>query len=164
MTILDLIRALAEDAPIGIVVTDTMIDAPGPTIHYANPAFARLVGRSLETVIGQSPRFMQGKETREEILDTFKRALASGNRFHGYLTNYRGDGTKYRVEIDCRPLYSVSGEIEGFISFEREVIRRVGRPASGVAGRYEPISASGDALTSALRTLSVFEEMIVERR
>ncbi|QEE41336.1 PAS domain-containing protein [Methylobacterium sp. WL2] len=96
MMVLDLIRALAEDAPVGIVVTDVAIDPPGPIIRYANPAFSRLVGRDLGKIVGQSPRFMQGKETRRETLDTFRRALAAGERFHGYITNYRGDGTKYR--------------------------------------------------------------------
>ncbi|XYD09842.1 PAS domain-containing protein [Methylobacterium sp. NMS12] len=162
MMALDLIGALAEDAPIGIVITDAVIEAPGPIIRYANPAFTHLVGRDRREVIGQSPRFMQGRETREETLGTFKRALAAGERFHGFLTNYRGDGTKYRVEIDCRPLHDASGRIEGFVAFEREVVRRVGRPAPGAAGRYEPISTGGKALSGALRALSVFEEAYVE--
>ena len=164
MMVLDLIRALAEDAPIGIVVTDVAIDAPGPIIRYANPAFAHLVGRDLSQIIGQSPRFMQGRETREETLVTFKHALAAGQRFHGFLTNYRGDGTKYRAEIDCRPLRATDGRIESFVAFEREVIRRVGRPAAGSAGRYIPVSASGGLLTGALQALAVFEEVYVEPR
>lgn len=158
MMVLDLIRAFAEDAPVGIVVTDVAIDPPGPIIRYANPAFSCLVGRDLDEIVGQSPRFMQGKETRRETLDTFRRALAAGERFHGYITNYRGDGTKYRAEIDCRPFRDASGRIENFVAFEREVIRRLGRPASGAAGRYEPVSAGGDPLTGALQALSVFEK------
>lgn len=68
MTALEFIRALAQDAAIGIVVTDAVIEAPGPTILYANPAFGRLVGRDSYDVLGQSPRFMQGKETRRTAL------------------------------------------------------------------------------------------------
>ena len=92
MTALELIRALAHDATIGIVVTDAVIDVPGPIILYANPAFGCLVGRDLSDIVGRNPRFMQGKETRRTTLDTFHRALAAGERFHGYLTNYRADG------------------------------------------------------------------------
>ncbi|MCJ2099722.1 PAS domain-containing protein [Methylobacterium sp. E-046] len=58
MTALELIRALALDATVGIVVTDTAIDWPGPTIVYANSAFGQLVGRDLSDVVGQTPRFM----------------------------------------------------------------------------------------------------------
>ncbi|MGU3667981.1 PAS domain-containing protein [Methylobacterium sp. A49B] len=157
MTAFELIRALAQDADIGVLVTDAVVDAPGPTILYANPAFGHLVGRDLPDVIGRSPRFMQGRETRRATLDAFHRALASGERFHGYLTNYRADGAKYRAEIDCRPLRAADGRIENFVSFEREVLRRIGRPAVNGAGRYEPAFESKTLLTGLLRALAVFE-------
>ncbi|MCJ2048486.1 PAS domain-containing protein, partial [Methylobacterium sp. J-070] len=127
MTALELLRAVAHNAPVGVVVTDATIDLPGPTILYVNAAFGRLVGRDPGSLIGLSPRFMQGKETRRAQLDSFRRAMTAGVRFHGYLTNYRADGTRYRAEIDCRPLRSADGRIENFVSFEREVVRRVGR-------------------------------------
>jgi len=157
MTAFELIRAIAQDAAIGIVVTDAMIEVPGPTILYANPAFGRLVGRDPYDIVGQSPRFMQGKETRRTALNAFHRALATGERFHGYLTNYRPDGTKYRIEIDCRPLRAADGRIENFVSFEREVVRRIGRPFAGAAGRYEARNASNESVTGALRALGVFQ-------
>ena len=157
MTALELIRAVAHNATVGIVVTDPVIDLPGPTIVYANPAFGRLVGRDVNDIVGRSPRFMQGRETRRETLDAFHRTLSIGERFHGYLTNYRGDGTKYRAEIDCRPLRSADGRIENFVSFEREVARRIGRPTGSAAGRYEPVVISDDPLTSTLRELAIFE-------
>lgn len=157
MTALELIRALAHDATVGIVVTGSVIEPPGPTIVYANSAFGQLVGRDVNTIIGQSQRFMQGKETRRETLDTFHRALATGERFDGYLTNYRGDGSKYRVEVDCRPLRAADGRIENFISFEREVVRRIGRPTGSAAGRYEPVVINDDPFTNALRELAIFE-------
>ncbi|WP_342111583.1 PAS domain-containing protein [Methylobacterium sp. SI9] len=157
MTAFELIRAFSHDATIGIVVTDTMITPPGPTILYANEAFGRLVGRAVVDILGHSPRFMQGKETRRETLDTFHHALAAGERFHGYLTNYRGDGSKYRAEVDCRPLHATDGRIENFVAFEREVIRRIGRPVEGAGGRYEPISVSNDLLTDGLRNLGLFQ-------
>ncbi|MCJ2094949.1 PAS domain-containing protein [Methylobacterium sp. J-072] len=157
MTAFELIRAFAHDATVGIVVTDPMIEPPGPIILYASAAFGRLVGRELDDIIGLSPRFMQGKQTRRETLDAFHRALATGERFHGYLANYRGDGTKYRAEIDCRPLRAADGRIENFVSFEREVLRRLGRPAPSAAGRYEPVSVSNDVLTGILTVLGVFK-------
>jgi PAS domain S-box-containing protein len=159
MTAFELICALAQDVTVGIVVTDAQIEVPGPTILYANPAFERLVGRGLGSIVGQNPRFMQGRETRRETLNAFRRALATGERFHGYVTNYRGDGTKYRAEIDCRPLRAADGRIENFVAFEREVIRRIGRPVVGAAGRYEPAIVSDDLLTGALRELALFEHV-----
>ena len=157
MTAFEIIRALAQDATVGVIITDTTILPPGPVILYANEAFGRLVGRDLQDVIGRNPRIMQGKETRRSTLDTFHRALMAGERFHGYLTNYRQDGSKYRVEIDCRPLRAADGRIENFVAFERAVTRRIGRPTISAAGRYETGSVSDDTLTSALRELAIFK-------
>ena len=84
-------------------------------------------------------------------------SLLAGERFHGYLTNYRADGAKYRAEIDCRPLRAADGCIENFVAFEHEVIRRIGRPAIISAGRYEQTNISKHSLTGALRALVVFE-------
>ena len=156
MTIVEFARVFLQDAPVGVVITDAQPSKPGPIILYANPAFGLLTGRDVNEVIGLTPRFMQGRETRRSSLDDFAHALVVGARFHGYLTNYKGDGTKYRVEIDCRPLRGPQGQVDYFMSFEREVTRRIGRPARGVAGRYEPISVSNDVLTKPLRALGAF--------
>lgn len=156
MTIVEFVRVFLHDAPVGVLITNADPEFPGPTILYANPALGRLVGRDPEDIVGQSPRFMQGKETRRETLDAFHRALAAGERFHGYLTNYRGDGSKYRAEVDCRPCRDTNGTVFAFIAFEREVTRRLGRPAAGQAGRYEPASVSNELLTEPLRAMTVF--------
>ena len=47
MIVTDLICAIAEDTPVGVVLTDAQVDSPGPVILYANSAFARMVGRDL---------------------------------------------------------------------------------------------------------------------
>lgn len=146
-----------EDAAVGVVVTDAVVERPGPTIVYANPAFGRLVGRDPNQIRGLTPRFMQGRETRRSTLNLFRKALLAEERFHGYLTNYQADGTRYRSEIDCRPIRNARGEVEYFVSFERAVVRRIGRPASGSAGRYEPIEVSNDRLTGAMRGFGMFE-------
>lgn len=80
MTSVDLIRAFGRNLPIGIVITDASIERPGPMIVYANPAFGHLIGRGIDEVVVQSPRLMQGRETRKSTLDAFH-ALPMGERF-----------------------------------------------------------------------------------
>ncbi|WP_132255516.1 PAS domain-containing protein [Methylobacterium segetis] len=157
MTVLEVIRAFAHSSAVGVVVTDAKSERPGPTILYANAAFSQLVGRPIAEVVGISPRFMQGRETRRPALDQFAQALAAGERFHGYLTNYRADGAKYVAEIDCRPLKNVEGRVEYFLAFEREVVRRRGRPWGGMASRFEAATVSSDSLTPDLKLLGAFE-------
>ena len=156
MTAAELIRLIAADAPVGVVLTDAQVDLPGPIILYVNDAFCRLVGRDRDGIVGQSPRFMQGRETRRPVLDTYRAALVAGERFHGFLANYRSDGTRYRAEIDCRPVRNAAGDVDYFVSFEREVVRRIGRPMHGEAGRYEPTSLSNELLPPALKALGAF--------
>ncbi|MGI3902257.1 MAG: PAS domain-containing protein [Janthinobacterium lividum] len=156
MNVIELARALLQEAAVGVVITDAQPSKPGPVILYANSAFGVLTGRDVNELIGLTPRFMQGRETRRSSLDDFARSLLAGERFHGYLTNYRGDGTKYRVEIDCRPICGPDGRIDYFMSFEREVVRRIGRPASGFGGRYEPLTVSNELLSGPVRALGAF--------
>lgn len=156
MTVVEFARAFLDDDPVAVIVTDADLIRPGPRIMYANAAFGRLTGRDPAEVVGLSPRFMQGKDTRRTSLDAFYRALKLGARFHGFLTNYRPDGTRYRVEIDCRPWRGPSEQVLAFIAFQREVVRRVGRPASGGAGRYASSDLSNDQLSNPLRKMTVF--------
>ena len=157
MLLIDLLRSVLDQAPIAVVITDALVERPGPTILYANDAFGRLVGRATCDVIGLTPRFMQGSETRRTVLDQFAAALRAGERFHGFLTNYRADGSRYVAEIDCRPLIDASGRVVDFIAFEREVVRRRGRPAASGTGRFEPVAVSHDVLTNFLPRINLFK-------
>lgn len=99
---------------------------------------------------------LRGGSRCEKKAGRLSTPLFAGARFHGYLTDHRGDGSKYRVEIDCRPTCGRDGRVEYFMSFERDVVRRVGRPAPGFAGRYEPLTVSNDLLTGPTRALGAF--------
>lgn len=160
MTFVEFVGAFLGEAAVAVVITDAELDRPGPTILYANAAFCSLTGQDHTEIVGMSPRFMQGKETRRTSLDAFHHTLKYGGRFHGFLTNYRPDGTKYRVEIDCRPCRGLDGQIFAFIAFQREVMRRVGRPSVGQGGRYTPADISNTPVTAALRAMRVFEDVM----
>jgi transposase len=68
MTAFELIRALAQDADIGVLVTDAVVDAPGPTILYANSAFGRL-GRLCKGVHRLGGQAHVGLMRRFELTD-----------------------------------------------------------------------------------------------
>src|ERR1700710_1888917 len=58
-----------------VLVTTPDLDAPGPIIVYANPAFYRMTGYVREEVIGRSPRFLQGPETDRTLLNRVRETL-----------------------------------------------------------------------------------------
>lgn len=140
MTFEELVGALAESSATPIVVTDT--NPSGPAMTYVNPAFCALTGYSADELIGHTPRLMQGKATSPLALRSLSKALKAGERFHGYLVNYRKSGEDYLCELDIRPVADEEGRVYRFIAFEREVRRRRGRPGSDPGSRYEAVDKS----------------------
>lgn len=139
MTVVDLVREFAEDARTGVLVTDTDFSAAGPKILYANPAIGPLTGHTYTSLIGRSPKALQGKATSPFTRKAMGEALRAGRGFHTCLTNYRADGEAYLCEIDIRPLRNDEGKVEAFIAFEREVERRRVRARPGKNTRYRPV-------------------------
>lgn len=140
MTIVDLVKVFAEPLDVAVVVTNVDLKRPGPTILYANPAFTRMSGYTVPEVLGHSPRLLQGSGTSRETTRLVTRSLHGEGRFRGVLQNYRKSGEAYLCEIDVRVIVDRTGEPEAFIAFEREVVRRRGRPSHEIAGRYRPLT------------------------
>jgi PAS domain S-box-containing protein len=134
----DLICRLAENSDRAFVLTDADLHQPGPIILFVNSAFCRMTGYSADQLIGGSPRLLQGRGTGALPLKLMKRSLRAGQPFRGVITNYRASGEEYLCEVLIEPLFGLSGQLEGFFAFEREVRRRRGRPGPGPDGRYEP--------------------------
>ncbi|KFG67709.1 PAS sensor domain-containing protein [Microvirga sp. BSC39] len=130
MDVTALIPILADRFPIPVVITGSVLAHPGPVISYVNPAFEQMAGYSKGELIGQSPRVLQGPRTSPHTKRVMMRTLLRGQRFHGFLTNYRKGGEEYQCEVDVRPLHDTAGQVGAFIAFEREVVRRRGRPSS----------------------------------
>jgi len=139
MQLLDFIRHFADELDVAVVITDAELNRPGPTILYANPACLHMSGFEAVDVLGQTPRMMQGPGTKREATRMVQRALRQDGRFLGRLQNYRRNGEAYLCEIDVRAIHGLDGRTEGFIAFEREVVRRRGKPSHGGAGRYRPV-------------------------
>lgn len=100
---------------------------PGYPIVYANPAFCRMTGYSLQELQGRSPRIFQGAMSSPRILQRLARDLAAGRPFYGATTNYRKSGESYPVEWNISPIRDDSGRITHFISVQKDLshLRRV---------------------------------------
>lgn len=141
MELADLVRLFAEPLDLAVLLTDADLERPGPTVLYANPAFARMSGYAVEEVVGGTPRLLQGPGTNREGTRHLPRLLLSQGRFLGCLQNYRKDGGTYLCEIDVRPILGRDGQPQAFIAFEREVVRRRGRPSRSGTRRYRVTDA-----------------------
>jgi len=107
-----------------ILVTDAVLDAPGPTILFANPAFTRLTGYELDELIGETPRILQGPRTDRAVMRRLRTELERGETFAGATVNYRKDGREYDQEWEVAPIKDVEGTTTHYVAMLRDVTRR----------------------------------------
>ncbi len=123
----DALRLLASavaQAKESILITDAVLDLPGPRILFVNPAFTKMTGYSEAEVIGKTPRILQGARTDPAVLDQLRSCLRQGEVFAGETVNYRKDGTAYDQEWQITPVRDGSGTITNFVALQRDVTER----------------------------------------
>ncbi len=122
LRLLESVVVNANDAV--IVTTTTLIDEPGPRILYVNEAFTRMTGYTQEEVLGQSPRFLQGRKTDRATLARIRAALQARQPIEVELINYRKDGSYFWVEIGITPVADATGEYTHFVAIQRDITER----------------------------------------
>lgn len=120
----DLFARALEQCPEAVIITDTRLERPGPTVVYANAAFERLSGYCREDIIGHSPRILQGPRTEPEVLGRLRQQLEAGEDFAGETVNYRRDGEEYQLEWQITGLRDEQGRITHYLSIQRDVTER----------------------------------------
>lgn len=108
-----------------IVVSDADLSEGGPRIVLCNPAFCAMTGYTREELIGQGFQILQGPDTDRELMGRLKDCLLSGQFWAGSTTNYRKDGTPYKVEWNISPVIDGESNIINFVSVQQDVTVRV---------------------------------------
>jgi diguanylate cyclase (GGDEF)-like protein/PAS domain S-box-containing protein len=114
-------RDVVESSRDIVLVTDAATTAGGPKIVYANPAFSRLTGYSLEEVVGRSPALLQGPGTSEAARVEIREALRSGLPVRTTILNYAKSGRPYWLDLQISPLRDDDGRITHFAAIERDM-------------------------------------------
>lgn len=112
-------RSVLEAMEESVIVTDSVLDDPGPRIVYVNAAFERITGYRAAEVIGRSPRILQGERTDPNVRAEMRRSLMDRTVFRGSTINYRKDGTPFVNDWRILPI-----EIDGmphFLAIQRDV-------------------------------------------
>ncbi len=108
-----------------VLITEAgCIDAPGPRIVYANPAFARHTGYGCDEVIGHSPRLLQGPLTDRKALDRMRAAMVRREPVREEIINYTRDGEPFWLELEIVPVADQGGELTHFVAVQRDVTER----------------------------------------
>ena len=122
---LRLLESVATHANDAILFTlAEPIDGDGPRILYANPAFLRTTGYTLEEVLGKTPRILQGAGTERAPRDAIRKSLERWRPIVVELLNYRKDGTTFWVELSIVPVADAAGYFTQWVSIQRDITDR----------------------------------------
>ena len=99
-------------------------DKPGPRIVFVNDAFERLTGYSREEVLGQSPRILQGPNTKRSELYRIGVALKNWQPVRAELINYTKSGKEFWIELDIVPVADNVGWFTHWVAVARDVTQR----------------------------------------
>jgi PAS domain S-box-containing protein len=122
---LRLMESVVVNANDAVLITEAEpVNLPGPRIIYANEAFTRTSGYSLEEIVGQTPRILQGPDTDREPRDKIRAALERWEPVEVELLNYRKDGSTFWVELSIVPVANESGWYTHWVSIQRDISER----------------------------------------
>jgi diguanylate cyclase (GGDEF)-like protein/PAS domain S-box-containing protein len=113
------LRLALQQIDAAVMITEAVLEPPGPRIVFVNEAFCRATGYSAAELLGATPRLLQGPATDRRILDRLYHSLAAGQAFNDTLINYRKDGRPYPVELQITPLRDAQGAIIHYIAVQR---------------------------------------------
>ena len=111
-----LLKVLAENSFDSVLVTDA---SPRGNIIYANKAFKKLTGHEPSSVIGKTPRILQGPGTDKKVIERLATALTVGGRFEGKAINYKKDGTPFIMFWRVLPIKE-GKKIIAWVAIQRE--------------------------------------------
>lgn len=115
----DSVIKAADTASQGITLADC--SSPDMPLIYINHAFEELTGYSAKEVIGKNCRFLQGKATEPESVDTIRKAIKSGKSCSVELMNYKKDGTPFMNRLLISPIRDDLGNVTHYAGVQTDI-------------------------------------------
>ncbi|TAK60265.1 PAS domain S-box protein [Methylobacter sp.] len=94
-------------------------------IIYANAAFLRITGYSMQELLGQNCRILQNNDRDQSDISRLRTALQNNHDTHAVLRNYRKNGSLFWSEIYISPIHDQQGRITHYIGVQNDVTHRV---------------------------------------
>jgi PAS domain S-box-containing protein len=142
-----------------------------PAVVWANEAFTRASGYSLEEVVGRDLRLLHGPGTDAVQAHRIAQALAAGRSESATLLCYRRDGSTYWNHVSLSPVRDDGGRLTHWVEVQTDVTRRLAAQQGTGAGLPERRRGTGlgivaqvsELLTDAdeTRTLGAIADLLV---
>ncbi len=116
-----LLCAALDQSGDAVLITDALLDKPGPHIVYANPAFLTMTGYAKEEILGRTPRIFQGPKTDRALVAQMRAALIMGETFAGETVNYNKRAEPYQVEWRIAPIVGEDNKPTHFVATQRDI-------------------------------------------
>ena len=110
-----LARAL-DAASDQIVLTDAEA-----RITFANAAFTKVTGYTLDDIKGQTPAVLRSGQHSEAFYQALKDSLLAGQDFRATFVNRRRDGSLYHAEQSISSVTDDKGRITHFVSVSKDI-------------------------------------------
>ncbi len=118
--ILKRLALVAEHTTAMVLITDRE-----DRIEWANPAFTRLSGWTLEQAKGRRPAELLQPQSDNGVRERVAEAVARGGGLRMEWLNRTQDGRDLWLDVDLRPLHDEQGALNGFVSVNSDVTARV---------------------------------------
>ena len=111
---------VAEQTDNIVMITDTE-----GYITWANKAFERISGYTLEEAMGHKPgALLQGPDTDPAVVAHMSSQLKKEQPFDVEIVNYTRKGESYELRIHCQPQFNEEGILVGFFAIETDITEK----------------------------------------
>lgn len=115
----ELLKLMVETSNDGIVIAEQEGDEN--ILIYANPAFQRLTGYSVDEILYQDCRFLQGEDRDQAGLAVIREAIKMHEPCRQIIRNYRKDGSAFWNELSITPVFNEADQLTYYIGIQKDV-------------------------------------------
>jgi PAS domain S-box-containing protein len=117
---LERLATAIEQAAESIILTDRK-----GNVEYVNPVFVEICGYDREEIIGRNIRILRSDRHDDTFYKTMWNTIIHGNVWKGHIISKLKGGALREFETTISPLRGKSGEINSFVSVNRDVTHEV---------------------------------------
>lgn len=123
---LKLMSSVVTNTNDAILITEAEpFDEPGPKIIFANEAFTKMTGYSVEEVIGKTPRILQGPKSDKKELKKLSQAIRNWQPCEITTINYKKNGEEFWINFSASPVSDEKGWFTHWVAIERDVTEQM---------------------------------------
>lgn len=107
----------------GITLSDP--DQTDNPIVYANQAFVKITGYSIEETVGRNCRFLHEQDKDQPELQTIRDAIKNSQAVEVTLKNFRKNGELFYNHLSITPLFDDGGQLIYFLGVQYDVTQQI---------------------------------------